>query len=78
MRTTELLAIILIAIGIVAFGYHYIDEREKDTLLHGLMDFFIKYSLNYLSHPDFPGKYVLKEFQAYLKRQTWYQDDSRG
>jgi len=74
MRTTELLAIILIAIGIVAFGYHYIDEREKDDLLNDLMESFIKRTLNYLSLPDFPGKYILKEFQAYLKRQTWYQN----
>ena len=57
---------------------HYIDERKKDALLHGLMDSFIKSTLNYFSHPDFPNKYVLKEFQAYLKRQTWYQDDRRG
>ena len=57
---------------------HYIDERKKDTLLYGLMDSFIKSTLNYFSHPDFPDKYVLKEFQAYLKRQTWYKDDRRG
>ena len=57
---------------------HYIDERKKDALLHGLMDSFIKSTLNYFSHPDFPDKYVLKEFQAYLKRQTWYQDDRRA
>jgi hypothetical protein len=57
---------------------HYIDEREKDALLSGLMDSFVKSTLNYFSHPDFPGKYVLKEFQAYLKRQAWCQDDRRG
>ena len=57
---------------------HYIDEREKDALLQGLMDSFIKSTLNYFSHPDFPNKYVLKEFQAYLKRQAWCQDDHRG
>ena len=51
---------------------HYIDEREKDALLHGLMNSFVKSTLNYLSHPDFPGKYVLKEFKTYLKRQTWH------
>jgi hypothetical protein len=56
---------------------HYIDEREKDDLLNSLMDSFIKRTLNYLSHPDFPGKYVLKEFQAYRKRKTWYQNDRR-
>jgi len=53
---------------------HYIDEREKDDLLNSLMDSFIKRTLNYLSLPDFPGKYVLKEFQTYRKRKTWYQN----
>jgi len=56
---------------------HYIDEREKDDLLKSLMGSFIKRTLNYLSHPDFPGKYVLKEFQAYRKQKTWYQNDQR-
>jgi hypothetical protein len=74
MRTTALLAIILIAIGIVVFGYQGIDKREKDDLVNSLMDSFIKRTLNYLSHPDFPGKYILKEFQAYRKRKTWYQN----
>ncbi|MBW2407028.1 MAG: hypothetical protein JRF17_06640 [Deltaproteobacteria bacterium] len=53
---------------------HYIDEREKDGLLNDLMDSFIKRTLNYLSLPDFPGKYILKEFQTYRKRKKWYQN----
>ncbi len=53
---------------------HYIDEREKDDLLNDLMNSFIKRTLSYLSHPDFPGKYVLKEFQTYRKRKIWYQN----
>jgi len=53
---------------------HYIDEQEKDDLLNDLMDSFIKRTLNYLSLPDFPGKYILKEFQTYRKRKTWYQN----
>jgi hypothetical protein len=57
---------------------HYIDEREKDDLLNSLMDSFIKRTLNYFSRPDFPNKYVLKEFRTYLKRQTWCQNDRRG
>jgi hypothetical protein len=56
---------------------HYIDERKKNDLLNDLMDSFIKRTLNYLSHPDFPGKYVLKEFKADLKRKTWEQNDRR-
>ena len=54
---------------------HYIDEREKDNLLNSLMNSFIERTLKYLSHPDFPGKYVLKEFQTYRKRKTWYPND---
>lgn len=53
---------------------HYIDEREKDDLLNDLMDSFIKRTLSYLSLPDFPGKYILKEFQTYRKRKIWYQN----
>jgi len=57
---------------------HYIDEREKDALLHGLMDSFIKSTLNYFSQPDFPEKFVLKEFRVHRKRQAWRQYDHRG
>jgi len=53
---------------------HYIDEREKDDLMNDLMDSFIKRTLHYLSLPDFPGKYILKGFQTYRKRKTWYQN----
>ncbi|MBW2406415.1 MAG: hypothetical protein JRF17_03525 [Deltaproteobacteria bacterium] len=57
---------------------HFIAEGEKDALLHGLMDSFIKSSLSYLSHPDFSIKYVHKEIKAYLKQQAWYKGDHRG
>ena len=52
---------------------HYIDEKNKDELLNDIMDSFLKSTISYLSHPNFPDKYVLKEFKTYLKRQTWYQ-----
>jgi len=57
---------------------HYIDEREKDALLQEMMDSFIKSTLTYYSHPDFPVKYVLKEFKAHLKQQAWRRNDHRG
>ena len=57
---------------------HYIDEREKDPLLQIMMDSFIKSTLNYYSHSDFPVKYVLKEFKAHLKQQVWRRNDDRG
>jgi hypothetical protein len=57
---------------------HYIDEGEKDAVLQDMMDSFIKNTLSYLSHPDFPEKYVLKEFTEFRKRQAWRQNDHRG
>jgi len=57
---------------------HYIDEREKDALLQEMMDSFIKSTLTYYSHPDFPEKYALKEFKAHLKQQAWRRNDHRG
>jgi len=57
---------------------HYIDEREKDAMLLDMMDSFVKTTLSYLSHPDFPGKYVLKKFKANQKERAWRKNDHRG
>jgi hypothetical protein len=57
---------------------HYIDERERDVLFQDLMDSYIKSTLNYFSQPDFPEKFVLKEYKAHLKQQAWRQNDDRG
>ncbi len=57
---------------------HYIDEREKDVMFQAMMDSFVKTTLSYLSHPDFPGKYVLKKFKENQKQQAWRKNDHRG
>lgn len=57
---------------------HYIDEREKDAVFLDMMDSFINSTLSYLSRPDFPEKYVLKEFKENQKQQAWRQNDHRG
>jgi hypothetical protein len=56
----------------------YIDEREKDAVFLDMMDSFVKTTLTYLSHPDFPGKYILKEFKAHQKERAWRRNDLRG
>jgi hypothetical protein len=57
---------------------HYIDEQDRDALLRELMDSFAETTLDYFSHPDFPGKYVLREFRVHLKQQSWRRNDNRG
>ncbi len=52
----------------------FIDEREKDEIMKGMQDSFLSSSLSYLSHSDFPQKYVLKEFNEKIKKGSWYKD----
>jgi len=51
---------------------NFIDAKHKDEVLQSLIDSFLQSALAYLSHPDFPQKYVLRQFKEYLKRKTWY------
>lgn len=50
---------------------HFIDEREKDDVFQALLDNFLKYSLTYLSHPEFAKRCILKEFQEKEKQKAW-------
>ena len=52
---------------------HYIDEKEKDTLLNGLIDDFLASTLPYFSEKDFAKKYALKEYKKKLKKASWYK-----
>jgi len=51
---------------------NFIDAKHKDDVLQSLIDSFLRSALVYLSHPDFPKKYVHRQYKEYLKRKTWY------
>jgi hypothetical protein len=53
---------------------HFVDEKQKDNVLENLTDSFLANCLAYLSHPSFPGRYVLKEYKKTLERKTWYPE----
>jgi hypothetical protein len=52
---------------------HYIDEKEKDALLNGLIDDFLASTLPYFSKKDFAEKYVLKAYKKKLEEGSWYK-----
>jgi hypothetical protein len=52
---------------------HYIDEKEKDTLLNSLIDDFLASTLPYFSEKDFAKKYAFKEYQKKLEKASWYK-----
>ena len=52
----------------------FIDEREKDEVLKEIQDLFLSSSLPYFSHSDFPKKYILKEFNEKIKKESWYKN----
>ena len=47
----------------------YIDEKEKDEVLKEIQDSFLSASISYLSHSDFPEKYILKKFNEKVKKK---------
>ncbi|MDP2863508.1 MAG: hypothetical protein Q8N95_12010 [Desulfobacterales bacterium] len=46
----------------------FIDESKKESVFHELYDHFVKSTINYLSHPDFPKKYVTMKFREKMKK----------
>ncbi len=47
---------------------NFIDDKEKKTVLTDLLDTFTKYSLPYLSHPDFSKRFILKQYHEKKNR----------
>ncbi len=53
---------------------NFIDENRKDDVFNGLIDSFLFNSIDYVSNPDFPKRYILRQYKDQLKRRTWYPD----
>ena len=49
----------------------FIDEKEKDEVMKEIQDSFLNTSLSYLSHSNFPTKYILKKFNEKIKKESW-------
>ena len=49
----------------------FIDEKEKDEVMKEIQDSFLSTSLSYLSHSNFPTKYILKKFNEKIKKESW-------
>jgi len=48
----------------------FVDENEKDGLIKKMINTFIADIVPYLSRPDFPGKYVVREYRKSLIDQN--------
>jgi hypothetical protein len=53
---------------------NFIDENRKEDVLKEMADSFINSSIAYVSHPDFPKRYILRQYRKYLRRKSWYRD----
>jgi hypothetical protein len=56
---------------------NFVDARDKETILNNLIERFFSSSLDYVSNPDFPKRYLLMQNRMYPKRKSWYPDDQR-
>jgi len=53
---------------------NFIDTKEKDEVLNNLTDSFFSSSLDYVSNPGFPKRYLLHQNKEYLKRKSCLPD----
>ena len=53
---------------------NFIDVNQKDEVLKKLVDSFIHSSIDYVSNPDFPKRYILRQLKENLKRKSWYRN----
>ena len=49
---------------------NFIDAKEKDEILNNLIQSFFSSSLDYVSNPDFPKKYILRQYEEYFKGKS--------
>ena len=52
---------------------HYIDEKEKDGMLNGLITDFLASTLPYFSQKDFAKKYALEAYKKKVEKESWYK-----
>lgn len=53
---------------------NFIDAKEKDDILNNLIESFFSSSLDYVSSPNFPDRYILSQYKEYFKRKSWYSN----
>lgn len=51
----------------------FIDEKEKDDIIQGLMDSLLESLLPYVSHPQFCRRFVISEFAKAKKKALLYK-----
>jgi hypothetical protein len=50
---------------------NFINSKLKDKLLESLIDLFLQTKLEYLSNPNFPKKYLLRQYEEFIRRKPW-------
>ncbi len=52
---------------------HFIDQNEKDEIKHGLEVSLTESLLPYISRPEFPRLFVIKEYAKAKQKSSWQQ-----
>ena len=53
---------------------NFVDENQKEDVFNDLIDSFFYNSIDYVSNPDFPKRYILRQYKEHLKRKSWYPE----
>lgn len=51
---------------------NFIEETEKQKVLQDLVGSFLSSAVKYLSHVEFPRRYLLKAYRKYREQRRWH------
>jgi len=54
---------------------NFIDEREKEPLFDSMRATVKQNALKYYEHPDFPARYLIRQYKTHLSRPKPLADD---
>ncbi len=52
---------------------NFVDQDVKDELFDSMCDSLTDSSVLYLSHADFPKRFVLKKLKEHMEKKSWYR-----
>jgi hypothetical protein len=56
----------------------FVPVEEKERLLETFLDEFCRNTVPYLSHPAFPGRFILKRYRETVQRRSWAPANGMG
>ncbi len=55
----------------------FVEDDIKAALFEQLLSSFMQNTVDYLAHPEFPGRFVAKQYSDHQKKASWYAGNGK-